>query len=53
MRNGVAEIELPPEAGSGTLKRAPRVAVFRDLGRVEYGAAFELQRALVEERKRG
>jgi len=30
-----------------------RSCCWRDLGRLEYGAAFELQRALVAERKRG
>ncbi len=49
MRN---DILLPAEAGSGTLKRAPRCG-WRDLGRVDYEAAFAIQRGLVERRKRG
>ncbi len=34
------------------LGTAKPVTVFQDLGRVDYGAAFELQRTLVEQRKR-
>jgi lipoyl(octanoyl) transferase len=44
--------ELPVPAGNGTLKRAPHCE-WRDLGRIGYEAAFELQRAIVEQRKRG
>jgi len=52
MHSVVTEGGLPAEARSSTLKRAPQCE-WRDLGRLDYGAAFEIQRGLVERRKRG
>src|SRR5712692_8880261 len=36
-----------------TVWRSMRSCFWRDLGRLDYGQAFEIQRALVEQRKRG
>ncbi|HLN03077.1 MAG TPA: lipoyl(octanoyl) transferase LipB [Bryobacteraceae bacterium] len=52
MHSVVVESGLPAEAGNSTLKRAPRCE-WRDLGRADYVEAFEMQRGLVERRKRG
>jgi lipoyl(octanoyl) transferase len=52
MHSVAAEAGLPAEAGSSTLKPAPRCA-WRDLGRLDYAEAFEVQHCLVERRKRG
>jgi len=52
MHSVAVEGGLPAEAGSSTLKRAPRCE-WRDLGRLDYAKAFEIQRGLVERRKHG
>jgi lipoyl(octanoyl) transferase len=52
MYSVVAASGLPSEAGSSTLKRAPGCE-WRGLGLVAYAAAFEMQRGLVDRRKRG
>src|SRR5258708_2659071 len=36
-----------------TVSRSMRSCLWRDLGRIEYGEAFDLQRRLVAERQRG
>jgi len=52
MLSAAAEVGPPAEAGSGTLKRAPR-CTWLDLGRRDYAEAFAIQRGFVERRKRG
>jgi lipoyl(octanoyl) transferase len=52
MHSVVAEDGLPVEAASSTLRRTPRCE-WRDLGHVDYAKAFEIQRGLGEQRKRG
>src|SRR5579862_2962430 len=51
MYNQAAEMELPAATGAGEAQRPP-VCEWRDLTRVAYGPAFEMQRGLVERRKR-
>ena len=54
MESGTAAGGRYMAAGEGAEKAAvARGCTWRDLGRLEYGAAFEMQRGLVERRKRG